>query len=76
MIKINKLQIIKRKRKFSSKEILDIERELESEDDAAMKCGWSILLDDKEAFQNHFSTLEKKRQEEFINFPIYNLIKN
>lgn len=72
--KINKLQIIKRKRNLNQKEKDELYEMKEKEGEDMIKCGIAILLDNLSDFERYFNKLENK--EEFEKFPIYNLIKD
>ena len=72
--KINKLQIIKRKRNLNQKEKDELYEMKEKEGEDMIQCGIAILLDNLSDFERYFNKLENK--EEFEKFPIYNLIKD
>ena len=72
--KINKLQIIKRKRNLNQKEKDELYEMKEKEGEDMIQCGIAILLDNLSDFEKYFNKLENK--EEFEKFPIYNLIKD
>lgn len=68
---LNKLQIIKRKRKLNDTEknlLYDIE---ESNSDPFLLVGVSLLLDDMPRAKRAFAKLTKENQEEFMKYPIY-----
>ena len=71
--RINKLQIIKRKRNLNQEEKDELYEIKEKEKDDMIQCGIAILLDNLSDFERYFNKLENK--EGFENFPIYNLIK-
>lgn len=69
---INKLQIVKRLRPLNIDEVKElfgiIESPTTSED--VLVCAY-LLLDQKPIAELHFNNLDKDRQEEFKQFPIY-----
>lgn len=72
---INKLQIIKRKRELLPEE-KDILYEIKEEDnDRMIQCAVAILLDNKSDYERSYSKLSETEKEQFVNFPIYNLLK-
>ena len=72
---INKLQIIKRKRELLPEE-KDILYEIKETDNNRMiQCAVAILLDNKSDYERNYSKLEEKEKKQFIEFPIYNLLK-
>ena len=70
---INKLQIIKRKRKLSQYEKEELYDIREKEKDIMIQCGIAILLENQSDFERFFARLDDK--DTFKKFPIYNLIK-
>lgn len=69
---LNKLQIIKRRRKFSEDEIIKlseiIEKPSSTED---LKLGAYILLDNGIMAKRYFEKLSNSQKEEFMKYPIY-----
>lgn len=67
---LNKLQITKRRRKFSTSEIVNLAKLTESKYPPATRCGAYLLMDaDKEA-QMCFDEFSPVEQEEFLKYPI------
>ena len=70
---INRLQIVKRKRKFNGSEIQELMSIKSSNESFSIKCAVCILLDEKDEAQDYFDKLSDDEKKEFISFPIYNL---
>ena len=68
------MQIFKRQRKLSNMEI-DQLKNIKSENSSILCCV-DILLDDKNSFEKHFSSLNMSDKKVFKEFPIYTLYKN
>lgn len=74
---INKMQVVKRMRKFSDQEKEElIERKLQYGHMPEIMCAFFILLNSKIEFEVYFKKLPKNIQEKFYTFPIYNLTKS
>lgn len=67
---LNKLQIVKRKRKLDTDEIIMLADLAKADKHAAVRCGAYLLLDDNEKAQKCFNELNKQFQEEFLSYPI------
>lgn len=70
---INRLQIIKRMKKFDEEAeylVLDI---LSESPNIEIKCACYLLLGSKKMFEREFATMLPEEQEYFKEFPIYNL---
>jgi len=77
LIKLNRLQIVKRMRSLNSSEIeYLIELKIKFIDNYFVLCGIYILLEDQEKFKEYFSKLTEEQKAEFIEYPIYNLVKD
>ncbi len=78
--KLNKLQIIKRRRELSQSEkneLMEIRQNLmQNELINQNQCGIAILLENKFDFKYFYNKMSKEEQKEFDNFPISNLNKN
>lgn len=73
LYRINKLQIIKRRRKLNQEEKDELYEIKENEKDDMIQCGIAILLENSSDFERYFNKLENR--DKFKKFPIYNLIK-
>ncbi len=77
LIKLNQLQIVRRMGNLNADELeYLIELKKNFAEDNFILCGIHILLDDHEKFKGCFSKLNDEDKEEFLEFPIYNLIKD
>ena len=80
IITMNKLQIIKRIRNLNDDEIAGLEdliKQYKNHTDAPyIMAGIYILLEDKENFVNCFNNFSEENKKEFMEYPIYNLIKS
>lgn len=76
IIIINELQIIKRKRELKKNEISLLKTMTNKNHNNSLYCGISILLNDINNFNKNFSKLSNEEKDEFLNYPIYSLIKN
>lgn len=78
--RLNKLQIIKRKRELTQSEKEDLMkiRENLSQDELfnQNQCGIAILLENEFDYEYFYNQMDKEAQSEFDNFPISNFIKN
>ena len=72
---INKMQIIKRSRNLDSSEKEILYEIKEKEKDNMMQCAIAILLENKSDFERYFAKLGEEDKNNFIEFPIYCLIK-
>lgn len=72
--KINKFQLLKRKRKLSEEELLDLEHMEEENDDKKVICAVNILLDNKRRAQKELDKMEEDDKEAFKTYPIYRLL--
>lgn len=73
---INKMQTIFRLRNFTIEEIsLIIEYKNQHLKDDFMACAFNILLENKTEFNYYFNRLSDEEKENFVMFPIYNLMK-
>lgn len=78
--KLNKLQIIKRKRELTQsekKDLMEIRQNL-SQDELFYQnqCGIAILLENEFDYEYFYNQMDKEEQKEFDKFPISNFIKN
>lgn len=70
IVTLNKLQIIKRKRKLSVSEILELAKLIDNTQSPNILCGAYLLLDDNESAQKYFDKIEPQDKEEFLTYPI------
>ena len=73
IIKINKLQIARRRRKLNNDEIEELVVLKRLNSDNFLLCGINILLEDCNEFEKCFNKLSKEKQKRFREFPIYSL---
>lgn len=73
-IKINRLQLIKRKRSLSEDELQELEN-IESNTDIKEEiCAVNILLDNKRKARKELDGMSDENRKVFMTFPIYNLL--
>jgi hypothetical protein len=72
--KINKLQILKRKRELSEKELQELECIEEQTNDAKVVCAANILMDNKRKAKKELDGMVTEDKELFMSYPIYNLL--
>lgn len=73
-LKINKLQMIKRKRMLSEVELQELDKIEEKANDRKIICAANILLDNKRKAQKELDNMSDEDKEMFITYPIYNLL--
>lgn len=73
VLRLNKLQVIRRHRTFNQNEIKELYAILDSGNDS-VKCGASILLDHKDQARFYLEKLDQQEREKFMQYPIYNLL--
>ena len=73
--KINKYQIIKRRRNLTTEENEELYAISETSSDESIKIGALLLSENYSAARSHFSRLPKKDQDFFITLPIYHFWK-
>ena len=71
---INRLQLLKRKRELSEKEISELESLEEKTENDMIMCAINVLLDNKHKAKQLINKLSEADQEIFKNYPIYNLL--
>jgi hypothetical protein len=71
---INKMQLLKRKRKLTNEEIQKLEEIEEKSDNPMTKCAVNILIENKRKAQKLISELPEENQKEIMGYPIYNLL--
>ena len=72
---LNLLQIIKRKRTFTTDELTELNHIVETSEDISIKCGGYILLDEYTKVLNCLEELDEKERSEFEKYPIYHFVK-
>lgn len=73
-LKLNRLQLIRRKREFTEDELQELE-ELESDtNDKKVVCAVNILLENKRRAKKELDEMSKEDKEVFMSYPIYNLL--
>lgn len=73
-IKINKLQLIKRKRNLTENELQELEKIEIDTDDTKVACAANILLENRRKAQKKLDEMADEDKELFMTFPIYNLL--
>lgn len=73
-IKINRLQLIKRKRSLSEDELQELEIIENNTDVKEVICAVNILLDNKRKAQKELDGMPDEDREAFMTYPIYNLL--
>lgn len=71
---INKFQAILRHRPFNQEELNQILEMRENSNELELRLGYSILLGEKYQYRHLLEKLSPKRREEFLKYPIANLI--
>lgn len=69
VLKINQLQIVKRRRQFVFSERAEL-MDLAKSESPHIRCGAFLLLDENEEAQNCFKKLSQEEQEQFLQYPI------
>lgn len=75
VLRLNQLQIQKRKRSLSTQEIIELGRFTATDNPANIRCGAYLLLEDSAEAQKCYNELPAEAQKEFITFPICNFGK-
>lgn len=73
IISLNKLQIIKRRRKITVDEIVQLARLKEESKPLQIRCGAYILLEEFEKADDCLRMMSDNDREQFIKYPIYSL---
>ncbi len=73
-LKINKLQLIKRKRNLTEDELQELESIEENTDDKKVICATNILLENKRKAKRELKEMSDEDRELFMTYPIYNLL--
>lgn len=72
--KINKLQILKRKRELSELEMQELENMERDTKDTKVVCAVNILLENKRKAKQVLGEMEENERDEFVRYPIYGLM--
>lgn len=72
--KINKFQLLKRKRKLSENELQELEELEKANNDKKVLCAINILLENKRKAKKLLDEMEQEDRELFLTYPIYNLL--
>lgn len=76
LIFLNKMQVVQRKREFTTEEKREIiSKKKGKEHLPIIMCGLLILLDNPIEFEIYFEQLKEEEKEAFKYYPIYNLLK-
>ena len=70
ILRLNQLQIEKRRRSLTTQEIIEIAKFADAENPANIRCGAYLLLEDSAEAQKCFDELPLETQKEFITYPI------
>lgn len=72
--RINKLQLLRRKRELSEEEFQELERIENDSDDKKVVCATNILLDNKRQAKRILNEMDEEDRKLFMTYPIYNLL--
>ena len=72
--KVNRFQILKRKRELTEEELQEIEKMGEQASDVKLICAIDILLENKRSAKKVLESMETEDKDLFISYPIYNLL--
>lgn len=72
--KINRFQLLKRKRDLSEDELQELEDLEKTNNDKNVLCAINILLENKRKAKKLLDEMEKEDRELFLTYPIYNLL--
>ncbi len=75
IMKLNQLQLVKRKRAFLLEECAELALIKTLTTDTSILCGVNILLENFDAANELFGNLSIEKRQEFINYPIFHLWK-
>lgn len=67
---LNRAQIVKRQRKLTVPEMLELGQIAESDAPSEVRCGAYLLLEENDSAQKCFDMLPVERQKEFLSYPI------
>ena len=73
-LKINELQLIKRKRNLTEDEQRELERIESDTGDMKVACAVNILLENRRKAKKKLDEMSDEDKEIFMTFPIYNLL--
>ena len=72
--RINKLQLLRRKRELSEEEFQELEHIENDSDDKKVVCAANILLDNKRKAKRALDEMTEEDRELFMTYPIHNLL--
>ena len=72
--KINKLQLLRRKRPLSEEEMQELESIEKNSEDKKTICAVNILLENKRMAQKVLEEMDDEDRGVFVTYPIYNLL--
>ena len=72
--KINKLQLLRRKRPLSEEEMQELENIEKISEDRKVICAVNILLENRRMAQKVLEEMDDEERELFVKYPIYNLL--
>lgn len=73
-IKINRLQLIKRKRSLTENELQELEKIETNTEDVKVACAANILLENRRRAKTKLDEMSDEDKNLFMTFPIYNLL--
>lgn len=73
-IKLNKLQLLKRKRNLTENELQELEKIEANTEDVKVACATNILLENRRRAKTKLDEMSDEDKELFMTFPIYNLL--
>lgn len=72
--KINRIQLLKRKRELSEEEMKELEDMEQATNDEKLLCAVNILLENKRNAKRILDGMSEENRKAFIKYPIYNLL--
>ncbi len=72
--KINRLQLLKRKRELSEEELQELENMEQRVEEPQLLCAISILLENKRKAKRKLENMKEGDKKVFLSYPIYNLL--
>lgn len=73
--RINKLQLLRRKRPLSEDELIELEEMEEKSEDVKVTCATNILLENKRKARKLLERMNEEDRTLFMTYPIYNLLE-
>lgn len=73
--RINKLQLLRRKRSLSEEELIELESMEEQSEEVKVVCAANILLENKRKARKLLYEMNEDDRALFMTYPIYNLLE-